>query len=138
MRPSLFIRPSLRSLTTIARTPALTPARTPPLFERLVAETVDDVDVDHADGLHEGVTDCRSDKFEAALFEIFAHRIGFPSLRGDLLHRLRRVDARLAADELPDVAIEAAELFLHAEKCFRVSDGRSDFEFVTHDAGIAQ
>src|ERR1700689_2591340 len=36
-----------RSLTAIARTLALTPARTPPLFERLIAEAVDDVVVDH-------------------------------------------------------------------------------------------
>jgi hypothetical protein len=33
--------------------------------------------VHHADGLHEGVTDRRSNELEAAALQVFAHGVGF-------------------------------------------------------------
>ena len=37
--------------------------------------------VDHADRLHEGVTNCRTDKLETALQQILAERVRFRRMR---------------------------------------------------------
>ena len=58
--------------------------------------------------------------------------------RRDLPEHLPRIQARLAAHELPDVAIEAAELFLHSKKCLGILDGGRDLQPVADNAGIAQ
>lgn len=44
-----------------------------------IPEAGDGVIVDHADGLHEGVTDGGADEAEAAFFQVFAHGVGYPS-----------------------------------------------------------
>ncbi len=44
----------------------------------------------------------------------------------------------LPSDELPDVAVEAAELLLHAEKRLRIFDGGSDLQPVANDSRIRQ
>ena len=71
------------------------------------------------------------------LFKFFAHGVRLCRLCGNLLHRFRRVHARLAVHELPDVAVKAAELLLNAEKRLCIFRRRSDLEFVADDAGIA-
>ena len=55
-----------------------------------------------------------------------------------MLEGSRRVDARLVADELPDVAIETLELFLNREEGLSIGHGRRDFQPVADDARIAQ
>src|SRR5690349_17854478 len=91
------------------------------------AEAVCRVVVDHADRLHEGVADGRADEGKAAPLEIRAHRVRLARARGHLGERSRGVDARLAADEAPDIGVEAAELVLHGEEGLRVLDGGGDF-----------
>jgi hypothetical protein len=66
------------------------------------------------------VADGGSDEVEAASLEIFAHGIGIWGSGGDLLQGVGRVQPRLAIYKLPNVAIEAAELLLHRQKCLRV------------------
>lgn len=45
------------------------------LFTRMIPETACKMIVDHAGGLHKGVTDCAADKFESLLAQGFAHRV---------------------------------------------------------------
>jgi hypothetical protein len=49
-----------------------------------VPETVGGVIVHHAYGLHEGVADCRTDKFKTALDKVFTHGVRFWRPRWDL------------------------------------------------------
>ena len=44
----------------------------------------------------------------------------------------------LPSDKLPYVAIEGAELLLHAQEGFGVLDGRCDLQLVAHDARIGK
>src|SRR5450755_1500471 len=46
-------------------------------FELAVAEAGGGVVVDQADGLHESVTDGGADEAEAAIFQVFAHGVGY-------------------------------------------------------------
>src|SRR5262245_5478874 len=90
--------------------------------------------VGHADRLHVGVHDRRADELEAALQQVLAQRVRLRRLRGDLASL---EDDRLAADEAPDVGVEAAEFLLHGEKGQRVGFRRPDLEAIPDDAGIA-
>src|SRR3954468_13363340 len=84
--------------------------------------------------MHEGVKDGRADELEAALEEILAEGIGLGGLRRHVAGAAPAVDDWLAADEAPDVRIEADELALHGEKRLGVADGRVDLQPVAHDA----
>src|SRR5581483_4634099 len=90
--------------------------------ELSVAEAADDVVVDHADRLHERIADRRADEAEAAALEVAAHRLRVVRFRGDLGERLPPVHARRAADERPQVRVEAPEL----DRGARVADRRLD------------
>ena len=46
-----------------------------------VARTSDEMIVDHARRLHEGVADCRADEFESASQQIAAHGVGLSRSR---------------------------------------------------------
>src|SRR5579862_1195242 len=94
--------------------------------------------VHHAYRLHEGIANGGSYKIESALLEILAHGIGLRGARLNLLRRPDRIHSRLASDELPDITVEAAKLFLHLEERSRIRDGGSDFEFVAHDSSIGK
>ena len=91
------------------------------LRQLLVPEAAHQMIVDHPDSLHEGIADGWSYKTEAPLQQIFAHGVGFGGPRGKALGPF--VDLRTASGELPDVAIKAAELFLHSEKRLRIRNG---------------
>jgi len=103
-----------------------------------VSETGHEVIVDHARRLHVRVANRGADKFESALQQILAQRIGNRRPRRDLLHRPPVIDFRAAIDESPDVTIETAEFFLHLEKGLRVLDGGVDFQPVPDDTGVAE
>lgn len=49
-----------------------------------VTEAINRVVIDHATGLHKGVADGRTDKSEAALLQVFAHRFRFGGLGRDV------------------------------------------------------
>src|SRR6185503_9643838 len=100
-----------------------------------VAIAAGEMVVDHAGRLHEGVADGRADEAEAALLQVLAHRVRFGGARRDVV-ALAPVLDRLAADELPDVAVERAELLLHGEKRLRVAHGAFDLQAVAHDAFV--
>src|SRR5436190_9580341 len=95
------------------------------------AETIDCVIVDHADGLHEGVADGGADEFEAALEEVFAHRIGLRSFRGDIFESCSAMLDGFAADKGPEILVEGPELLLHGEHGAGILDGGVDLEAVS-------
>src|SRR5688500_5566251 len=91
-----------------------------------VAEAVDDVIVDHADGLHVRVNDGRAHEAEPALLHVTADLVGERRARRDLLHALVPIHDRLTVDEAPLVRVESAELFLHLQERARILHGRLD------------
>jgi hypothetical protein len=101
-----------------------------------ISEAIQQVIVHHPYRLHKGIADCRANEAEPALEQVFAHGARFVSFGFEVSYTVQGVLDRLAADKLPDVAIEAAELFLDLEECLGVGDGRGDLEPVAHNAGI--
>src|SRR3989441_9190389 len=99
-----------------------------------LAEAVGTVIVNHADRLHVRIADGRADELEAALEQILAQRIGLRRLHRDLV---AAINPRPAADEAPDVGVEAAELFLHGEERLCVGDAALELEAIAYDAFIS-
>src|SRR5690242_19571841 len=97
-----------------------------------------EVVVDHAGGLHERIADGRADELEAASLQILAQCSGFHRQSRDFLRRLPFVLYRLAADELPNVGVETAELLLYSNECPGVLNGGFDLQPVANDAGIRE
>ena len=64
--------------------------------------------VDHSNGLHEGVADCRAHEPKSALLEVFAHGQGLARFGRQILQALPRVLDRIPAHELPEVGVEAS------------------------------
>lgn len=82
------------------------------ILDFAVAETEGQVIVDHADSLHERVTNHRTHKFEASPLEFFAHSARFVSFGRHVLHLLEgRVDW-FSVYELPDEFVEGTEFGL--------------------------
>src|SRR5439155_1433216 len=88
------------------------------------AAAVDDVVVDEARRLHERVADRRPDETEAAPLQILAQRLRLGRLRRDLAECLPAVYERGAADEAPEIGVEAAVLLADGERRARVRDRR--------------
>ena len=103
-----------------------------------VAETRNQMIVDHARALHEGVANGRADEAEAALLQIFAEGVGFGGLCREAFVGFPSVLFGLAADEAPDVGVEGAEFFLNFQEGAGVTDGGVDFEAVADDSGVAK
>src|ERR1700680_3231761 len=98
-----------------------------------IAENLHRMVVHQPRSLHEGVTDSRADEVEAAFLQILAHRVRFRSARRNSLPQPPGVHSRFAADKLPDVAVERAELPLPLEKCLGVLYCRSHLQPVADD-----
>ncbi|SRR5579871_3993013 len=101
-------------------------------------EAGDQVIVHDPDRLHERITDGGADKVEAPGLEIFAHGLRFAGFGWDFFHIGPRVLPLLSAGKLPDITVEAAELFLHIQKGFRIAYRRPYLKTVADDPGIVQ
>src|SRR5215475_8072401 len=109
------------------------------LFAELsVTEAGEEMVVDHASGLHEGVADCGANETETTLLQIFAHSVGLFCFGWNLFVLLPGICDRLATDKLPNIRIETSKLFLHSQKSARVGNCGVDFQTVANDAGIFQ
>lgn len=62
--------------------------------------------IDHADRLHEGVTDCRADKGHTVTFQGPTHGLGFFRLRRQLMAPEILVDNRLSSNNGPQKIAE--------------------------------
>ncbi len=101
-----------------------------------VAEAADEVIIDEARGLHVRVDDRRADELEPSALEIQRKRVGFLARRRHVALLTPAIHDRLAADEIPDVAVEGAELLLNGEEAARVSDCRLDLLAIADDACV--
>src|SRR5258706_12087355 len=102
-----------------------------------VAEALHGVVVHHPRRLHECVADGRPHKGKAAFFEALADRVGFRRAGRQSLSWLPGIHARLAANKLPDVAIERSEFLLHCQECLGILHGGRDLKAVADDAPVA-
>jgi hypothetical protein len=102
-----------------------------------MAKAIDEVVVHHSDRLHERVADRGADEAEAAYLQVLAHRVRLGRGGGNLLHRAPAVLPGPTADELPGVAVEAAELALDRKERPGIGDRGLELEAVAHDARIA-
>src|SRR5262249_23336090 len=103
-----------------------------------VTKAVDEVVIDHTDGLHVRVNDRRAYEAEGPALEVLAHGVRLGAVRRDLLRLAPAVLDRATVDEAPLVGVEAAELLLDVEKRLRVLDRRFDLRPVAHDARVRQ
>jgi hypothetical protein len=103
-----------------------------------VARTGYEVVIDHAGRLHQGVADCRADELESVPEQVATHRIGFGGARGNVGHPPPAVLLWFAADETPEVCVEASYLLAHRKERFRVLDRGGNLQTVSYDAGVAQ
>src|SRR5262249_7118926 len=107
-------------------------------LHRFVAETIGEMVVDHTDGLHKGVADRRAHEAKAAFLQSLAHGVRFRSF---CRHSLASGPVGLfwpSPHKLPDIGVEAANLFLDSQEGAGVRDGGGDFQAVADDAGILQ
>ena len=94
--------------------------------------------IDHSHRLHEGVANRRTDEFESAPFQILAHGVGLPGACRNLLQVPAPVLDRLAAGELPDIPVKAAEFLLDLQKRPGIENGSADFEAIPDDARVLE
>ena len=92
----------------------------------LPAKAARDVIVDHPGRLHMRVANRRADEFEATLFQVLAHCVGFSSGRRVVFQSSQAMLDRFAFDEAPDVSIETAELFLNLEELAGIVNRRDN------------
>src|SRR5208283_3243910 len=108
------------------------------LAHRFMAETIARMIVDHADGLHERVTNGGADEAKTAGLQILAQRIRFRRARRNLPRRLPIIFLRTPANKLPNVAVERSELPLHCKKRRRNRNRRRNLQTVAHNPSVGQ
>jgi hypothetical protein len=108
------------------------------ILELPISETTYDVIVDHANCLHERVTNGCPNELEPSFLQIFAHGFRLSSAGGNIRHLLPRVLDRPSLNELPDVVVKGPKLFLYPQERSSVSDSRVDFELVSYDFRISE
>ena len=85
-----------------------------------------------------GVDDGRTDEFETALFEVFAHGVGLGAGGGVVVQGVQLVDDGRALDKAPTVGVERSKFALDFEEAPGVVDSSVDFEAVADNAGVLQ
>src|SRR5580658_9102294 len=100
------IRCQARSGTVRAIGPARAPSLSatvaaPELRTSLMPMARDQMIVDHAGGLHEGIDDGRAAEFEAALCKFFGHGARHGGFGRNLARAFVVIDLRLSVDEIP-------------------------------------
>ena len=92
-----------------------------------MAEAINRMVVDHADGLHERIADDSADEGEPPALEVFAHGVGFRRPAGNVFICFPMIHHRVPSDESPNVRIERTEFLLNGEKRIGILDGRLYF-----------
>src|ERR1700674_30071 len=93
--------------------------------------------IHHSGRLHERIADRGSHELETVPLQVLAHCIGMRRRGRYFGHAAPSVLNRRAADELPDVIVETAELRLHGEEAARVMYCGFNLQAVAHDRGIS-
>jgi len=94
--------------------------------------------VHHAHGLHESITDRRSDKLESPAAQGLTHCPGFSGLCWDIRIGLPVASRCRSGSELPDESIESGAVGANLQEGMGIDDRRFDFTSVTDYAGIGQ
>lgn len=95
--------------------------------------------VNHADSLHKGVADGGADESESPPLQITGHCLRFRCLSRHVLKGDHSGSPkRFVVGELPDVAVEASELFLNLQEALGVVDYGIYLQPVAHDTSIGQ
>lgn len=92
--------------------------------------------IDHPDGLHESIANCRADEIKTAVLQIAAQGVGFSG--GGRNWRAAVSPQRFSFHKFPNVRVETAEFFLHGQKRARVLNGGSDFQTIANDSFVVQ
>lgn len=100
--------------------------------QRRVAIAIPGVVHDHARGLHQCVTNSRTDEREASLFQAFAHLHGGRRHGRHFAAILEMIDHRLAVDEGP----EKRHWVLQRQPGLGIAPGCIEFEAIANDARI--
>src|SRR5258705_4509061 len=98
-----------------------------------MSETVNQVVVHHANGLHVRIYHRRSDEAEPAALEIAAEGIRLGGRARNLTHRVPSVLPWATIDELPTVRVEAPVFLLHRQKRSRILHGGSNLHPIADD-----
>ena len=105
------------------------------LGARFVAKTADEMIVDHARGLHEGINGRRPDEAEAFGLQSLGDALWTVGVSAGTVLKEPAVDLRAAVDEVPQERREARALLqLQVGPC--VVDGGLDLQPVAHDAWV--
>ena len=75
-----------------------------------VAKTIDKMIIHKAGGLHEGINDCGSAKFETTGFQIFRHFLRMRRFSRNIRHAFRFFVDHAAIGETPNIIGEAVTL----------------------------
>ncbi len=94
--------------------------------------------VHHAYGLHEGVTDRRTDETESSFLKIPAHPIGLGCPGRNIPETHPTVLDGFMTDKLPEVPVEGPEFLPDPKKGLRVLHGGFDFQAVSNDPWILE
>ena len=99
-----------------------------------MTKAIDGVIVDHADSLHQGVTDDGPNEFKSPLSHILAHGQGFRT-RGRYLIQLFPVVLNGAVThKLPEIAVKAAKFRLDLKESMRIGDESPNFQIVADNS----
>src|SRR4029453_14951562 len=101
-----------------------------------MSETIDQVVVHHADGLHVRVDHRRPDEAEATALEIATESVRLGGRCGNFAQRPPAVLPWPTVDKLPTVRVEASEFLLHGQKRSCVPHRGSDLQPIPNDPWI--
>lgn len=108
------------------------------LAQLTVSKAIGRMIIDHANGLHEGITNRRADEHEAPAFQLSTDGIRNRRVAGNVAWRFPAIGDRSAVNECPDILIKAADLLLDQKKSLRIGNGRLNLKSVPNDPGVAQ
>src|ERR1700733_5489576 len=108
------------------------------LTPHLITEAIARMIIDHADGLHESVTNGRADESETARLQILAQRIRFRGARRNLPRSRPIISLRTSAHELPHVTVERSEFALHRQICRGVGNRSRNLQAIAHNPSVPQ
>ena len=77
-----------------------------------VSKAISRMIIDHANGLHECVTNRRTDECEASVFQIPTDGIRNRRVAGNVAGRFPAIGDRPAVDEFPNILVKAADFIL--------------------------
>ena len=104
----------------------------------MITKAIDNVVIDHADGLHQSVADGGADEFKPPPAHILAHGKGLRARGRDLVQSLPMVLYGTVTNKLPDIAVESAKFRLDLQKSIGIGDKGPDLEIVADNSRVLQ